>query len=141
MFGELFIDVPARLEIVVLAAVVELMSDGEKEYKMIAIGVTFCKMLNDRVLCEHGAQGRNGSFEVLQVLCERRVRFGITHRGDAVVFDLTHTLAGDAILLPDGIKRASLALSGKAEAVREDAARALRKACEEILGDRFWLKR
>src|SRR3989338_5774969 len=126
LLGELLIDMPARAKVVVFAAVAEMMPDSEQEKQVIAFSFVLRECLENRFLGKHGSERGDLGFEIFPVLCDSGVGVGITHRGNAVIFYLADTLAGDAVLLPDGIQRATLPLSGKSETVRKHTARALR---------------
>ncbi len=105
---------------------------------MIALRLGLGNFDENSLFRDDTAQSLNDPFEVFQCRQLGGVAFGIPHGGEAVILYLTDALARDAVLLPDGIKRAALPLLGEAESIGKDLAGTLRKPCEQVFGDCFW---
>ena len=134
LFGKLLVDVPARAEVIVLAAVIEEMSDGEQEEEVVAFSFVFRKLLQYCLFRKYRAQCGNRGFEILPMLRERSIHIRIPYCRDAVVFNLADALASDAVFLPNGIQCATLTLARESEPVGEYAARALWERGKKVFG-------
>jgi len=104
------------------------MTDGKNEYEMIAIGFVLRDFFQKRLFSENAAERIDRVFEVFKRFRMTGIALGFTHRGETMILDLADALAGHAIFLPDGIKRAPLAFAGKAKTIRKHLAGSIRKA-------------
>ena len=140
LLGKLFIDVPTRFEIGILAAEIKMMTDGEKKHDVIMVVLALGNFAEHGLFGEDPAKRREHALEVFERLCVRFVCIRIANGRDAVVFYLADAFTRDAVLLPNCIERAGLAFAGEAETVNKHAARAIRKLRKELFCDTFYRK-
>src|SRR5262249_3740858 len=132
---ELFIRKPASAECVVLAAVVEIVTDRQKEKDVGAVGGIFGKVFEKNFLPDASAKAFHCLFELVEAVRMTFVGLRFAHYHDAVVFYLADAFAGDVVFLADSVERALFAFTGEAKAVYEHAAGTLRELREKFFAD------
>ena len=106
--GKLLVYVPASFKICILLTVIEIMTDCEKKYYVVAISVTLRHMLKNDLLGDDATERVNSRFEVLESfgLCSIDIRF--PNSREAVVLYLTNALTGYVVFFSDSVQRATL---------------------------------